>query len=46
MSQVPRGTSVAPPSDTPVDDSEMALARWWMNHFDMIEPTATAAPMP
>ena len=46
MSHVPSGTSVAPPSDTPVDDSEMALARWWMNHLDMIEPTATAAPMP
>ena len=45
-SQLPSGTSVAPPRDTPVEDTEMALARCSMNHLASIELTDTEAPMP
>ena len=45
-SAVPRGTRVAPPRDTPVEETEIALARWSMNQRASIELTATDAPMP
>jgi hypothetical protein len=37
---------VAPPSDTPVDATDMARARWSMNQRANIELVATDAPMP